>query len=126
VAADKDTDRFAYLLIHSRYRLAHDVVKYAFYAYAAWSSVQIAEALAGKATLVNGVLVAILSRDSDFGIPWFVALTFTAWAFLERTLRRRKTEQMQGHIKDLELRIDSGRTTSGLLPNGTHRKSEEL
>jgi hypothetical protein len=41
-----------------------------------------------------------------------------AWAAVERTLRHRKVEALQGRIRELELAIDPNRSTSGLTPKG--------
>jgi hypothetical protein len=40
------------------------------------------------------------------------------WAAVERNLRHRKVEFLQGRIRDLETTIDPQRTSSGLTPKG--------
>jgi hypothetical protein len=40
------------------------------------------------------------------------------WAAPKRLLRHRKVEYLQGRIRELELKIDPRRSTSGLTPKG--------
>jgi hypothetical protein len=115
-----------FLIIHQSFKLAHAAFKYLFWAFVAYCTWQAIDALAGKTTIVNALVAAFLSKDNDYGLPWYVAGAVAAWALLERFLRRKKTEQMQAHIRKLEQRIDPARTSSGLLPSGTHAKDDEL
>jgi hypothetical protein len=41
-----------------------------------------------------------------------------AWAAVERALRHRKVEALQGRIRELETAIDPNRSSSGLTPKG--------
>ena len=85
------------------------------------------DSLAGKTTIANILLGYFTSKESDFGLPWILAVVFAIWAILERRLRKRKTESMQSHIRELEQRLDPSRTSSGLLPTGeTHPQDENL
>lgn len=69
--------------------------------------------------------VTILSVFFSFlaDIKFVAAITLAGgagvWAVAERILRRRKTEQLQGRIIDLEKRLDPNRTSSELTPQGT-------
>lgn len=121
---EKPTPKF--LVIHQSFKLAHAAFKYAFLAFAVYCAWQAIDALAGKTTIVNALAAAFLSNDNDYGLPLIVAAVCAAWALLERFLRRKKTEQMQQHVRELEKRLDPKRTSSGLLPTGSHRPEEEL
>jgi hypothetical protein len=87
--------------------------------------------------LLNEMIVSLAGRDTfvalkmaflaDFKVALSVVLTGVAalWAIVERWLRYRKVEYLQGRIKDLEHAIDPNRTTSGLTPAGkTHPKDK--
>ena len=83
--------------------------------------------LAGETTVANVVIMYFTSEDNDYGLPWFLAAIFAAWALFEAKLRRSKTRALQGHIQKLETLIDPNRTSSGLLPTGeTNPKDERL
>ena len=49
---------------------------------------------------------------------WLIAVAALAYAAAQRRLRLKKTEEMQGYIRELERRIDPSRTSSGLTPTG--------
>ncbi|WP_295815120.1 hypothetical protein [uncultured Nitratireductor sp.] len=73
-------------------------------------------ALAGEETSVS-LLISVLA-DVKFAFTLTLAGAAVAWAAVERHLRHRKVEQMQGRIKELELKLDPGRSSSGLTPQG--------
>lgn len=73
--------------------------------------------LAGETTIINTLLVHIGRRTTSF-LVGFIILLLVVWALVERTLRRRKTEEMQLHIKKLEMALALDWTTSGLTPTG--------
>lgn len=86
--------------------------------YLGYSSI---DSVAGKTTSLeffHVVTVELLSRS----LPWWgLTIGFCIWALIERSLRKRKTVKMAKRIEDLETRIDSQRTSSGLLSTGeTH------
>lgn len=82
--------------------------------------------LAGKVTIANFFLQYIADSKESRGwlwvviraLPWVLAISCTAWAMLERYLRKKTVESMQGRIKQLELRLDPGRSTSTLTNQG--------
>lgn len=84
-------------------------------AYFAWQATAV---LAGRQTNADLNFSAFLAVDDDKGLPWVIAILMAGWAYLERRLRLNKTAQLQSHIKQLELRLDPNRTSSGLLPTG--------
>lgn len=83
--------------------------------------------LAGKTTITNMVVGYFTAKESDYGIPWLLALFCLLWGYLERRERRRKTEELHKYNKKLEEIINPNRTSSGILPNGeTNPKDEKL
>lgn len=76
------------------------------------------EALAGEDTSVD-VLVNWLSGD---GTTITVSLSLGAicvvYGLRERHEKRRKTEKLAERIRQLETRLDAGRSSSGLAPDG--------
>jgi hypothetical protein len=73
-------------------------------------------AIAGKETIL--ALKLSFLADIRFAIAVSLAVAASGWALAERWLRHRKVESMQGRIRDLELKIDPNRTTTGLTPKG--------
>ncbi|MCB1985558.1 MAG: hypothetical protein H6936_09120 [Burkholderiales bacterium] len=76
------------------------------------------ESLAGKTTLTNIFVSYFSAKESDYGLPWVFAFFMFIWAILERKLRKKKTNSLQGRIKELEKIIDPNRTSSGLMTTG--------
>jgi len=76
------------------------------------------EAIAGKTTITNIIVGYFTSKESDYGLPWIVSIVAILWAISERKEKKRKTEKLQEHIRNLETYIDPTRTSSGLMPNG--------
>lgn len=72
----------------------------------------------GKSTDIQVLIGLLFSRGNDYGAPWVIAGLCFLWAVMERRLRYRKVEHLQGHNVELERIIDPHRTSSGLLPTG--------
>lgn len=72
---------------------------------------------AGQRTVIS-ILFSFLA-DIKFVMAVAFGGASCGWAVVERMLRRRKTEQLQGRIIELEKRIDPDRTSSELTPQGT-------
>lgn len=79
---------------------------------------QALEKFAGQDTSV--ALNAAFSVVADLRVVLAVSLAgvATVWALIERRLRQRKTDNLQGRIRDLETKLDIKRTTSGLTTKG--------
>jgi hypothetical protein len=75
---------------------------------------------AGESTRVEVAISLLLSVLAEMKVAFWISLAGAAcaWGFVERTLRHRKVEQLQGRIKQLETMIDPDRSTSGLTPAG--------
>ena len=101
--------------IFSTIRTSIRTVGWVFGAYFARQAIA---SLSGETTnlSVNGTL----SLLADFKFVVSIALTGAAfaWAAVERSLRHRKVEALQGRIKHLETAIDPKRTSSGLTAKG--------
>lgn len=86
------------------------------------------EALAGQDTKLSIALSLVFTVLAEIKFAIAIALTglATAWAFLERTLRLRKVDSMQGRIKHLEGIIDPTRSSSGLTTRGTTNPQDRI
>ncbi len=88
------------------------------------SIVSIVKAVAGTDTAVNidsdlHFFVTLWSAiDLSCRWAWVVSLVAILFGLLQAKLRRRKTAYLQGRIRELEQRLDSNRSSSGLTPTG--------
>lgn len=76
--------------------------------------------MAGQSTIIDialGLALHVLAKV-EVAIAITLAGLATVWALAERALRRRKTDYMQGRIRELEQRLDPNRSTSGLTSRG--------
>lgn len=71
---------------------------------------------AGKDTML-ALNVALLG-DIKFAVSIGLTGAAAAWAVVERSLRHRKVEHLQGRVKELEKQLDPGRTSSRLTTKG--------
>ena len=124
---NEDERAIRFMVISNIFDLAKRVVNGGIWIALAYIGYLAIDSLAGKTTIANIVLKYLTAEQSDYGVPWILAGACAVWAVLERKLRKRKTESLQGRIKHLEERLDPGRTTSGLLPTGdTHPEDRNL
>ena len=85
----------------------------------------IVESLAGKTTAADIALKAITDLELDRGVLYLLTGGTTFWAIRERKLRKKKTKDIEAHVKELEERIDPNRTSSNLTETGdTHPEDE--
>ena len=77
--------------------------------------------LSGKSTSATFAFSYFFSSDNDYAAPWVIAVLSFGYASWQRKLRLKKTEEMQGYIKELETRLDPNRSSSGLMPDGQTR-----
>jgi hypothetical protein len=106
--------------IEERYWTFRTFVRSAAVCIVAYFAFEAVQKLAGQNTVVDVALSLALNVLAKLEIVIAVALTgaTTAWALIERALRRRKVDHMQGRIRELETRLDPKRSTSGLTPKG--------
>ncbi|KQS89824.1 hypothetical protein ASG50_27895 [Rhizobium sp. Leaf386] len=71
---------------------------------------------AGKNTAMS--LAFSVLADVKFALTVTLAGAATAWAVVERTLRRQKTQYLQDRIIELETNIDAKRSSSNLTRTG--------
>jgi hypothetical protein len=112
----KSAERIELYRIDQRYKTCRTLLRCLFGVGAVFYLHDIFSVLAGETTK----LAFELSVLADVRLVLTLTLTgcAAAWGAIERTLRYRKVEQLQGRIKELELRIDPRRTSSGLTPKG--------
>jgi len=104
--------------ILERYALARTGIRTLAVIVIAWFSKQAIGDLAGHDTSV--IVSAALSVVGNLKVALSMTLAGSAavWAIVERSLRRRKTEALQGRIIELEQGLDPRRSSSGLTPTG--------
>ena len=114
----KSAERIELYRIDQRYKTFRTFWKCLFGLGAVYYLRDIFSVLAGETTK----LAFELSLLADVKLVLTLAIALTggavAWGAIERWLRYRKVEALQGRIRELELRIDPRRTTSGLTPKG--------
>src|SRR5437868_393090 len=71
--------------------------------------------LGGQFTQVNVNLTGILSLLAELRVSIWIGLSGAAaiWAVVERRLRYHKVEKLAARVKELELKVDPNRTSSG-------------
>lgn len=102
--------------IIQRYALGRTAVRSGAVVGAVYVAREMVVALSGEQTLV-AIELALLG-DIKFVASITLAGAAAAWAVVERVLRHRKVEYMQGRIRELEQKLDPKRSTSGLTPKG--------
>lgn len=121
-----DENHIKFFILQKSFDIASLVIRYLFWlgiAYIAYLSLEVAS---GKTTIANIVIGYFTSKESDFGAPWILTFFAFGWALLERKERRRKTQELQKRIGELEKRIDPNRTSSGLLSTGETNPKDDL
>jgi hypothetical protein len=113
-------ERVAVLRVDLFYRTVRTTIRAGGGCFAAWCLYLSIDSVAGKTTAFQAALSVGLSLlwDIRLVLAFSIAGAATLWATAERWLRHRKVEFMQGRIRDLELRIDPKRSTSGLTTKG--------
>jgi hypothetical protein len=95
---------------------------------AAYCLVLIARAFAGQATTAKIMVALAVRAYAHLGtakFAWLITGGSIGYALLERRERRRKTEKLSQRNRELELRLDPTRSSSGLLPNGDTREDDK-
>ncbi|MCL2715640.1 MAG: hypothetical protein FWD68_13900 [Alphaproteobacteria bacterium] len=89
---------------------------------------QAVEVLAGQATDVSIALSLALNAlvTLKFAVALGVTMAAAGWAVVERYLRLRKVDYLQGRIRELERRTDPDRSTSGLTTSGRTNPKDKL
>jgi hypothetical protein len=108
------------LRVVQRYRTARTALWVSFCGFVVWCLYLSVDSIAGKTTAFQAAITVGFSLlwDIRLVVAFSLAGATTIWAVAERWLRHRKVNYLQGRIKDLELNIDPGRTTSGLTTKG--------
>jgi hypothetical protein len=109
-------ERVALLRVDRFYRTARTLIRAGGGCFAVWCLYLSIDSIAGKTTAFSVGLS--LLWDIRLVLAFSIAGSAVLWATAERWLRHRKVEFMQGRIRELELTIDSKRSTSGLTTKG--------
>jgi hypothetical protein len=113
------------LKIDAAARVISTGIKYGCLAYCAWLALQGVRALSGKITLANIALNFLGSISTNNAVCYTVTGGAVGWGYLERRLRKAKTETFQGRVRDLEKLIDPKRSSSNLTPQGDTNPMDE-
>ncbi len=103
--------------IDQTYTTIRYAIKYFSIAISIYFIGQALQPFAGQETFIN-IFISFLA-DVKFAVAITLSGAACAWAIVERSLRRRKTDKLQGRIIELESLIDPDRSSSGLMTNGT-------
>lgn len=82
------------------------------------------DTLAGRTTNADIALFVKYVAGGETGsflgkaLPWILVVSVTLWALVERVLRKRQIERFETHVRNLELRLDPGRSSSRLTRRG--------
>jgi hypothetical protein len=100
--------------------------KWGFFGWLVWQCQIAISAMAGKTTLTSlivslGANVSVLVTTS-----WAVTVGCIVWVFFERRLRKGTVERLTLRIKDLELGLDRGRSSSLLTTRGDTRPEDQV
>jgi hypothetical protein len=117
-------EQVALLRVDHFYRTVRTAIRVSGGCFAAWCLYLSIDSVAGKTTALSVGLSFLW--DVRLALAFSIAGSAILWATAERWLRHRKVEFMQGRIRELELKIDPRRTTSGLTTKGrTNPKDRE-
>jgi Flp pilus assembly protein protease CpaA len=110
------------------YRTVRTLIKCTTVAIIFYFGFQALEVLAGQDTKLSVALSFAFTALADlkFAAALSVAGGTTAWAIIERGIRLRKVDSMQGRIKHLEQMIDPSRSSSGLTTRGTTNPQDRI
>lgn len=84
------------------------------------------QGLAGSSTQAKLDLSLLANFNFSVTIAWISALAGIAYGLLQRHLRRNTVERLQGRVRELEQRIDPGRSSSKLTERGDTRPEDRL
>jgi len=112
------TERISRAKIDQLYSTVRLAIKWAGILGAAYIAKEAIIAFAGKSSSLLVQMAFSLFANLNFTVSITLTGCAKLWALRERRLRRRKVEQMQDRIRELETRIDPRRSSSGLLRDG--------
>ena len=81
--------------------------------------------LAGKTTLASLVMTIVANAKVSDGICLLLTGGGSAYGIAQRQLRRRNIRRLTERPKELELRMDPNRSSSGLTIKGTTRPEDK-
>jgi hypothetical protein len=132
--AKKDRATLARLAVNRR----HDTIvrlgglligrgfKWGFFAWLVYEIQVSITALAGKTTLTSLIVSLGATVSAVVTVSWATTIAFGIWVFFERRLRKGTVERLSLRVKDLELQLDRGRSSSRLTPRGETRPEDNL
>ncbi|MDF1790252.1 MAG: hypothetical protein P1U88_00005 [Thalassobaculaceae bacterium] len=118
-------ERLERLRIDQRFRLGRTALRCGAVVGVAWLLGDAVKQFAGEETSIFVSAFFSLVADIKFAVAVTLAGGAAGWAMVERWLRHRKVDQLQGRVRDLELDIDPRRSTSGLTTKGKTNPSDK-
>lgn len=112
----RSSERVKIAKVDQWYRTVRTAVRVIGVVAAVWLLRGALDTLAGETTRLAFELSVL--ADVKFAVSVALAGSAAVWAIAERMLRHRKVESLQDRIKELERRLDPGRTSSQLTPKG--------
>jgi hypothetical protein len=100
-------------------------LKWGFFGYLAYQGRLALAAFAGHTTFASLLLALGANASISITLSWTATAAFAIWVFLERRLRKGTTERLTLRNRELELRIDRGRTSSELTTRGDTRPEDQ-
>jgi len=99
--------------------VARSVPWVALFGFIAYCLQTVLVAYAGVDTRADVVIRLLGEFRLNVMLPYLAAAGGVGYGLVERGLRRRTIKRLTARTQELELQIDSGRTSSGLTPRGT-------
>ena len=83
-----------------------------------------AKTFAGQDTSAHLWLQVIADLKADRAMAYIVGVIGGAYGLKQRRLRRANIKRLASRVRELEAKIDAGRSTSRLNPDGTTREED--
>jgi hypothetical protein len=84
------------------------------------------KAYAGRTSLADLHFLTEILANGNLSLTVTVGVTVSGWAYglLQRALRRKTTKRLQTRVIELESKMDKGRSSSELTPEGRTRRED--
>jgi len=112
--------------IDERYRTFRTFIRSAVLALSIFFVEQAIVSLSGRSTNVLVTASLGLLADIKFVATITLAGAAIAWAIVERIVRHNMVKKLSKRVKELELRIDPRRSSSGLTPGGSTNPNDRM
>lgn len=80
--------------------------------------------IAGKTTTFSSVINWVFQLDAGAWAGYALAAIFGTTTVLQTKLRKKEVERLSAYARELEIRLDPDRSSSGLALDGTPQKAQ--